>query len=87
MLASNPQIREPGSPVFVAEPTTEHTHTIILLHGLGSNGEKLGKEFLDTGVDSSGRKLTELFPNVRFVFPTAKRRRASAGVQAPLVGL
>ena len=70
--------RQPGSPIFVVEPTTQHTHTIILLHGLGSNGEKFGKELLDTAVVSSGGKLTQLLPYVRFVFPTAKRRRSTA---------
>lgn len=33
---------------------------------------------MDTGVTSSGCKLTELLPGARFVFPTSKRRRSSA---------
>lgn len=70
--------RQPGSPILVVEPSARHTHTILLLHGLGSNGEKFGSELLDTGVVSSGHKLTELLPYVRFVFPTSKRRRSSA---------
>ncbi|KAJ2967095.1 hypothetical protein NQ176_g9835 [Zarea fungicola] len=70
--------RQPGSPIFVVEPSAAHTHTILLHHGLGPNGEKFGSELLDTGVASSGHKLAELLPHVRFVFPTAKRRRSSA---------
>ncbi|KAK2591009.1 hypothetical protein QQS21_011302 [Conoideocrella luteorostrata] len=70
--------RQPGSPIFVVEPSAPHTHTILLLHGLGSNGEKFGSELLDMGVASSGHKLTELLPYVRFVFPTSRRRRSSA---------
>ena len=62
----------------MVEPSATHTQTIILLHGLGSNGEEFGKELLDSGVDSFNRKLAEVFPNTRFVFPTAKRRRGSA---------
>lgn len=70
--------RQPGSPIFIVEPSIAHTHTIILLHGLGSNGNKFGSELLDTGIVSSGHRLTELLPHVRFVFPTSKRRRSSA---------
>lgn len=64
--------------MFVVEPSTTHTHTIVLLHGLGSNGAKFGQELLDIGVTSSSQKLAQLFPYVRFVFPTSKPRRSSA---------
>ena len=70
--------RTAGEPLYVVEPRQSHTHTIILLQGLGSNGEKFGAELLDTGRTSSGRTLAELFPGVRFVFPTSKRRRSTA---------
>jgi len=63
---------------YIVEPTQKHTCTFILLHGLGSTGEKFGIELLDTGRSSEGRKLTEIFPSARFIFPTAKRRRSSA---------
>ncbi|KAI2617665.1 phospholipase/carboxylesterase [Hypomontagnella submonticulosa] len=63
---------------FVVEPTSKHTHTFILLHGLGSNGKKFGQELLGTGVSSDGRKLTEIFPGARFVFPTAARGLSTA---------
>ncbi|KAI8944529.1 phospholipase/carboxylesterase [Xylaria longipes] len=64
--------------LYIVEPAARHTHTIILLHGLSSNGEKFGKEFLETGRTKSGKTLPELLPGARFVFPTAKRRRSSA---------
>ena len=68
-----------GSPApFVVEPTAPHTRTFILLHGLGSNGEKFGKELLDTGKTSGGLTLAQLFPGAKFIFPTAKRRRSTA---------
>ncbi|KAI3323381.1 acyl-protein thioesterase [Xylariaceae sp. AK1471] len=63
---------------YIIEPTTKHTHTIILLHGLGSNGEKFGRELLETGKTSVGKTIAELLPGTRFIFPTAKRRRSSA---------
>ncbi|KAK4457271.1 acyl-protein thioesterase [Cladorrhinum samala] len=70
----------PGNPFVVgpAAGTSKHTHTVILLHGLGSNGVKFGEELLATGVASSGRSLASLLPGAKFIFPTAKRRRSSA---------
>ncbi|KZF20991.1 phospholipase/carboxylesterase [Xylona heveae TC161] len=65
-------------PPFICLPKSEHTHTAILLHGLGSNGEKFGTELLQTGISSTGATLPDLFPGMKFVFPTAKRRRSSA---------
>ncbi|KAI1166121.1 phospholipase/carboxylesterase [Nemania serpens] len=64
--------------LYIVEPTTAHTHTIILLYGLSSNGKKFGQELLETGKTKSGKTLSELLPGARFVFPTAKRRRSSA---------
>ncbi|OTA95112.1 hypothetical protein M434DRAFT_394004 [Hypoxylon sp. CO27-5] len=69
---------------FIVESTSHHTHSFILLHGLGSNGSKFGQELLETGVCSDGKKLTELFPGARFIFPTSKRRRSSAFSRAKL---
>ena len=51
---------------------------IILLHGLSSNGEKFGRELLETGKTSAGKTLVDLLPSARFIFPTAKWRRSSA---------
>ncbi|RYP42925.1 hypothetical protein DL770_011967 [Monosporascus sp. CRB-9-2] len=69
---------------YIVEPTATHTHTIILLHGISSNGEKFGRELLETGMTSGGRTLPKLLPGARFVFPTAKRRRSSAFKRALL---
>jgi predicted esterase len=69
---------------YVVEPTQPHAYTFILLHGLGSNGHKFGSELLDTGLTSDGRRLPELLPGARFVFPTARRRRSSAFGRAVL---
>lgn len=63
---------------YIVEPTRKHTCTFILLHGLGSTGEKFGVELLDTARSSKGHKLIEIFPGARFIFPTAKKRRSSA---------
>ncbi|KAI0484091.1 acyl-protein thioesterase [Xylariaceae sp. FL0804] len=71
---------------FVVEPTPPHTHThsFILLHGLGSRGDKFGPELLETGICSDGRKLNEVFPGAKFIFPTSKTRRSSAFGRAKL---
>lgn len=65
-------------PPFIVEPTSAHTHTVILLHGLGSNGEKFGKEFIQTGKTSRGSTLPQLLPGAKFIFPTSKQRRSTA---------
>ncbi|KAI1080802.1 phospholipase/carboxylesterase [Whalleya microplaca] len=69
---------------YVVEPTSSHTHSVIMLHGLSSNGSKFGAEFLETAVTSKGKKLTDLLPGTRFIFPTAKRRRSTAFNRAML---
>jgi predicted esterase len=69
---------------FVVQPSQKHTQTFILLHGLGSNGEKFGAELLETGINSNAQKLTEIFPGARFIFPTAKKRRSSAFKRAKI---
>ncbi|RYP79238.1 hypothetical protein DL769_003061 [Monosporascus sp. CRB-8-3] len=53
-------------------------YSLILLHGLGSNGEKFGRELLETGITSDGLTLKQLLPNAKFIFPTSRRRRSSA---------
>jgi predicted esterase len=67
-----------GVAPFIIEPSKPHTHSVILLHGLGSNGEKFGRELIETGICSNGRSLPDLLPGARFIFPTSKRRRSSA---------
>ncbi|KAL9084957.1 MAG: hypothetical protein Q9165_007823 [Trypethelium subeluteriae] len=77
--AARANLRESSSAEpFIAEPTKLHTHTFILLHGLGSNGEEFGREFLRTATTSAGTRLQSLLPHSKFIFPTARRRRSSA---------
>ncbi|CAH0024507.1 unnamed protein product [Clonostachys rhizophaga] len=63
---------------YIVEPLSAHTHSLILLHGLGSNGKEFGSELLKTGLSFDGHSLSQLLPGARFIFPTAKRRRSSA---------
>lgn len=64
--------------LYVVEPTTPHTHTVILLHGLGSRGEELARVLLDDDAPSTGLKMAEMLPGTKFIFPTARRRRSKA---------
>ncbi|KAM0209426.1 hypothetical protein ACHAQI_006473 [Fusarium lateritium] len=73
-----------GIAPFIIEPSKNHTHSIIFLHGLGSNGEKFGRELIETGICSDGKSLPNLLPGARFIFPTSKRRRSSAYKRAML---
>lgn len=64
-------------------PASTHTHTLILLHGRGSNAENFGLEFLKSEI-SGGKALTDLFPGLKFIFPTAKKRRSTILKRVPI---
>lgn len=63
---------------FIVEPEQSHTHTFVLLHGLGSNGGKFGQELLESANTSAGERLQQVLPHAKFIFPTAHRCRSSA---------
>ena len=62
---------------LVYPPMGRHTHTFIILHGRGGNAQAFGPEFM-LAEHSSGMSLQRLLPNMKFIFPTAKRRRMAA---------
>ena len=57
-------------PSHIVFPTALHTHTIILLHGLGSNPREFCSEIFESQ-DSNGAFFTQLFPSIKWVFPCA----------------
>jgi lysophospholipase-2 len=57
---------------YTVDPTAPHTHTVIFLHGRGSNASEFCSEIFESQ-DSSGLYFTQLFPSVKWVFPCAKR--------------
>ncbi len=64
----------PSSSTTVVAPTSKsHSHTIIFLHGREDFGSDLAQYFFDSKT-SDGRSLAEIYPSVRWVFPTAKLR-------------
>ena len=60
---------------FIIQPTSEHTHTIILLHGLGSSGDRFGSALMQYDGLSS---LSKHFPGMKYIFPTATGNRSAA---------
>ncbi|KAL4792679.1 Alpha/Beta hydrolase protein [Aspergillus venezuelensis] len=56
---------------FVVEAQDLHMFTVILLHGFGTNGQIFGEEFMRK------TQMQKHFPNVKFIFPSAPRRRMS----------
>ncbi|KAJ6497462.1 Alpha/Beta hydrolase protein [Mycena sanguinolenta] len=69
---------------LVVQPRGAHTHTIIMLHGRGSNAERFGLELLKAQTSESNKTLAEHFPGLKFIFPTAKKRRAAMFNRTPI---
>lgn len=67
-------------PVVISPKSGEHRHTFILLRGRGSNGQDFATDLLSTPISASNSNTTLpfLFPDAKFIFPTASRRRAQA---------
>lgn len=65
-------------PLTIPPLGEKHTHTLILLHGRGSNAERFGLEFL------SSANLQPRLPTVKFVFPTARKRRSTVLKRIPI---
>ncbi|KPI38153.1 uncharacterized protein AB675_1031 [Cyphellophora attinorum] len=58
----------------IHKETSEHTHTVIFLHGKDSNSQDFADEFLESEASEpagGSRTLPDLFPGIRWVFPQA----------------
>ena len=53
----------PLGPTVTVEPTSDHTHTMIFLHGIGGSGEQQKHWFVPGGALAN--------PNLKVVLPTA----------------
>ena len=75
----SPQLHSFIEPTIIP-PRTTHTHSIILLHGRGSNGRDFGTELITTNLSSPDPNdtLPKRFPGLKFIFPSAKCSRATA---------
>jgi len=67
--------------VHVVTPLHTHTHSIIFLHGRDSTAEEFAGELFESQA-SDGRFLQEIFPSIRWIFPTSRiRKSARFGVE------
>lgn len=57
--------------VYIVEPSAQHTHTAILLHGRGSNGKEFAEELFDSTLPGQPT-LAQKLPGWRLVFPSSK---------------
>ncbi|KAA8625843.1 esterase [Pyrenophora tritici-repentis] len=57
----------------IIPPTISHKHTVIFLHGRGSDAETFASEVFESQ-DSSSRFFTDIFPSVKWIFPRAPFR-------------
>jgi predicted esterase len=66
------------APLIIPPLSGSHTHTIISLHGRGSNAERYGYELLESA------NLQARLPTVKFIFPTARKRRSTILKRIPI---
>ncbi|PLB51485.1 alpha/beta-hydrolase [Aspergillus steynii IBT 23096] len=66
------------TPLIIPPRSNQHTHTFILLHGRGSNAEQFGSVFLES------TDIARRLPTVKFIFPTAKKRRSTVLKRIPI---
>ncbi|PHH75915.1 hypothetical protein CDD80_1950 [Ophiocordyceps camponoti-rufipedis] len=53
------------NPYYIINPSVAHTHTIIMLHDVASNGTMFGRDLMRLSVASTGRTLDRLYPSLR----------------------
>ncbi|CAD6444339.1 6957e9de-1e4a-4b07-9806-5e13a73ab912-CDS [Sclerotinia trifoliorum] len=58
---------------YTIMPTSDHTHTVIFLHGRDSKAEEFASEFFESQA-SDGRTFPEILPGFKWVFPSSKMR-------------
>jgi lysophospholipase-2 len=61
--------------IYSIEPSDTHKHTVVLLHGRGSNAIEFASEFFESQA-SDDRFLGQIFPTYKWVFPCAALRHA-----------
>ena len=60
--------------IVTRRETSKHTHTVIFLHGRDSDAQEFADEFFESEASEPAgrpRTLPDLFPGIRWVFPTA----------------
>jgi predicted esterase len=62
--------------IHTIQPTKQHTHTIIFLHGRDSTAEEFASEIFESQ-GSDEKTLLEALPNYRWVFPSSGKCTSS----------
>jgi lysophospholipase II len=60
----------------VGPRSSDHTHTIILLHGRDSIASEFADEFFESQA-SDGRTAPDIFPAIKWVFPSSQLRTSA----------
>ena len=63
-------------PLHTIESTSYHTHTIIALHGRGSQGPEFAEDLFQ-GQTSAGKTVQEHLPSYKWVFPSSQERHST----------
>lgn len=64
-------------PLHIIEPSSDHTHTAIMLHGRGSNGPEFAEELSETVLPGQ-KPLVQRFPGWRWVFLSSQELWSTA---------
>ncbi|KAF4953112.1 hypothetical protein FGADI_6262 [Fusarium gaditjirri] len=70
--------RESFGPIYIIESVDPHTHTAVLLHGRGSNGEEFAQELFEETLLSDQSSLAQKLPSWRWVFPSSRELWSTA---------
>ncbi|KAF4457189.1 hypothetical protein F53441_833 [Fusarium austroafricanum] len=70
-MSENSSAAATFGPTHIIEPVKAHTHTAILLHGRGSNGQEFAQELFGETKLSDQTSLAEKLPSWRWVFPSS----------------
>ncbi|KAI9725280.1 MAG: hypothetical protein M1828_003294 [Chrysothrix sp. TS-e1954] len=68
---------------IVHQSPEKHLHSLVLLHGRGSNGTRFGEALLATSLPN-GKTLQKALPNTKIVLPTASKRRSTVLKRTPI---
>ncbi|KAL8769578.1 MAG: hypothetical protein Q9209_004510 [Squamulea sp. 1 TL-2023] len=66
----------PFPDAHIIQSTQPHTHTIIALHGRGSNGTEFAEELFEDKTPNN-QTLPEALPSCKWIFPTSRTRHST----------
>ncbi|KAB8345941.1 hypothetical protein FH972_022993 [Carpinus fangiana] len=77
---TSPDLSAFPQPITINPKSRSHKQTFIILHGRGDNGPSFGPALLALEVAGHGhlQTLPDIFPEAKFIFPTAPSRRVAA---------